>query len=275
MKRYALIGSDISRSLSPAIQQHYYNKLGIDADYRLLAISKLNAQTVATLREQNLDGFNVTMPFKVDIIPYLDQLSEAASKINSVNTVICKDGKWIGHNTDYLGFSQTLSNANIELENKTVLLLGSGGSARAIVYALIQAGVKSILIYSRNRATTIELMAEIQQQFDFKDVISVFDTYGLLADLVVNATPLGGSLYPDSTSIDLAKVKCSHFIDINYYPPMTVSMQQAKELGINYRGGLDMLTSQSLHSLILWQELELNQAKIDFLLQGASDAAQA
>ncbi len=272
MKKYALIGSNIQHSLSPTMHKYYYDLLNISADYELIDIKNgLNAEKISELEQMGLDGFNVTMPFKTAIIPYLDKLSDASAKIGSVNTIICKDGHWIGDNTDYLGFKTALAIDNVDLNGKTILLLGAGGAARAVVHALIEIGVKSILIYARSREKTNQLMLEVRRQYQFKQVMSVYDTHGLVVDCVINATPLGNMNFVNDLSVDLKEMQLSDYIDLNYLPEETLTMASARSLSLNAFGGVTMLAAQAFYSLQAWQDLTFSQADSMRIIAGASD----
>ncbi len=276
MKKYALIGGNIASSLSPVIQNYYYQQLHIDAEYQLLNLdSKLSFNKIAEIKKRDLDGFNVTSPFKVDIIKYLNGLSPIAEKIKSVNTVICQDGRWMGDNTDYIGLQKSIEIAGLDLKGKTALLLGAGGAARTIVYSLIEAGVKSILVYARDRLKTNKFVLGIRRDFAFDNIMSVYDTYGLVSDLVINATPLGSNVCPNITCVNLAEMHLEYFLDLNYSLDSTINVKQAKALGIEASDGIVMLATQSLASLQLWLELRFTPDEFNTLIKGAIRECQA
>ncbi len=266
MKHYGLVGRDIDYSLSPCIHNLYYDMFDIEATYDIFDVQGDLADTLATLKEKNIHGFNVTTPFKTEILPFLDELSHPAQRMQSVNTVINKGGRWIGDNTDSLGFKKAMVLNQIEVKNKTALIVGAGGAARAVIHALIDMGIKTVLIYSRTRKKTNALMIEIKQSYEFDNVMSVYDTHGTVIDIIVNTTPLGGLHYPDDLSIDLNYVVAKHFIDLNYTPAETATMKLAKSLGIQALGGFDMLVAQGVYANMLWHEMHVdNAAFTDFI----------
>lgn len=147
--KLGLIGEKLGHSLSPEIHQKIFEKLGICGTYNPLPIARMNLKdTVETLLE-SMDGFNVTIPYKTDIMPFLDEISPEARTIGAVNTVAVHDGKRYGYNTDYDGFARTLDKIAADVKGEKVLVMGHGGASRAVVQCLHDRGAGAILIVSR------------------------------------------------------------------------------------------------------------------------------
>lgn len=237
MRRFGLVGRNISYSFSPGYFSEKFRLLGIDADYRLYDLPDLSTLK-ALVTEEHLDGFNVTIPFKEEILPYLDGLSDEARAIGAVNTVAVRDGKLIGHNTDWIGFRDSLLPL-LQPHHRKALILGTGGASKAIVYALTSLGIASefvsrdkALAYDRVNAT---VMAESQ--------------------LVINCTPLG--TYPDVDAFP--PLPYEHFsvdhiaYDLVYNPSLTQFLKRAAQHGAATKNGLDMLRGQAEAAWEIWQ----------------------
>ena len=230
MKHYGLIGKHLGHSWSAAYFARKFAEEGIDADYRLIELNALWEGIPA-----DLDGYNVTIPYKQAIIPYLDGLDAIATEIGAVNVV----RKGIGYNTDWLGVVESLRDkvGAIEQAGKSkALILGRGGAAKAVQYALKVMGVESEMIGAHGK-----IEADISQ-------------YGL----IVNATPLG--MYPEVDTypdIDYQSVSPQHVLfDCVYNPVETVFMRRGKAQGAQVIGGLTMLQTQAEASWRIWEKVE-------------------
>ena len=152
MKEYLVIGNPITHSLSPELHNYWIRENGINGIYDK---KKLNENDLKEfflkIRNKEINGANITVPFKRDVIPYLDQLSFESEKTQSVNTVYLKNDKIIGHNTDIDGFELAIRDANYDVEGKKILILGAGGVAPSIIFALYKMGVLSITISNRTK----------------------------------------------------------------------------------------------------------------------------
>lgn len=201
-QRFAVVGNPALHSKSPQIFNAAFKKIGVEACYtRILARSTNEA--VSLFKDLNLSGFNVTAPFKEEIIPLLDEIDPIAEKIGSVNTVVCKNGKLIGHNTDYLGVINSLP----DLKNKKALLLGAGGAAKAACFGLVKEGAE-VTVINRTYKKAVQLakqygcvakpIEEIQQQLE-------------IADIIVNTLPAGVKIIENQSFI-----KQFVFLDANY-----------------------------------------------------------
>jgi len=152
MKKYLVIGNPIEHSLSPKLHNYWFEKNNIDANYDRKKIDKSEIQEVINeIKDNKLDGINVTVPFKSDVIPFLDTLSEESKITQSVNTIYIHDKKLVGHNTDIKGFELSLKDSQFNLNNKSIFILGAGGVVPSIIYALEKLGVSKISVSIEQR----------------------------------------------------------------------------------------------------------------------------
>lgn len=236
-KSYGLIGCPLGHSFSPQI--HGY--LG-DYDYNLNEIQKDELSDFAAKRP--LDGFNVTIPYKVDIMQYLDEISDIAKRIGAVNTVAKRaDGTLFGDNTDYYGLKELIEYNKIEISGENVLILGTGGAAQMAVTLMEDMGAKEILIASRTPK-------EGARNIGYSDIKSHPEI-----NVVINATPVG--MYPnvDNSPISLEDVpNCRGIIDIVANPVRSKLVLEALDKGIKAAGGLRMLVAQAIKAYEIFKE---------------------
>ncbi len=219
---YFLIGKTLSHTLSPQIHKLF------GRDYGVKEIADEN-ELSAFFAQRNFKGINVTIPYKSAIIKYLDEIDETAKNIGAVNTVINKNGKLFGYNSDVLGLSGNLKYAHIDLYGKNVLILGSGGTSKTASYLAKIRGAKNINIVSRNGA------------INYKNAYDFCET-----EVIVNTTPVG--MYPDcyKSLINIEKFeKLESYFDVIYNPFNTLSVLKAKSLGLNAANGFFMLVEQA------------------------------
>ena len=217
-----LLGRKLGHSYSPQIH-------GLLGDYSYELFEKEPEQLASFLREGDFTGINVTIPYKKDVIPYLDALSPAARKIGSVNTIVRRaDGSLFGHNSDYFGFVSLVKHSGIAVEGKKVLVLGSGGTSNMVVTALRDLGAAPVVISrsGENNYGNLHLHSD--------------------ASVIVNATPVG--MYPNTgvSPIDLNRFpKLDGVLDVIYNPAKTQLLLDAEKLGIPHENGLWMLVAQA------------------------------
>lgn len=240
MKHYGLLGQHLSHSYSKIIHEYIFNCLNIDADYSLIEceIEQLNYY-IDELKKGNYDGFNVTIPYKKEIIKYLDILDDKALKIGSVNTIYIKDNKVIGSNTDYDGFLETIKINNIDVLNKECYILGTGGASLAINSVLKDLGGNCHFV-SRNPKLNQVGYNELENN---------------KIDILVNTTPIG--MYPNINEcmIDEKLLKNINIvIDIIFNPKKTKLLEYANS-SIN---GITMLIYQAIKAEEIWQKSKIN-----------------
>ena len=272
MKRVFLLGYPVGHSISPAMQNAALRNLGIDWQYELLATppDKLS-ETVARLRSDDCSGANVTIPHKQAVMECMDEVSERARKIGAVNTIIKRDGKLLGDNTDAYGVLQSLVEEHVLLRDKHVAVLGAGGAARGTVFALGEAGVSSITILNRTQSRADVLADFVRQQFPNVVVktnnIKAIDT----ADIIINTTSVGMAPNVDASPMpsDVAFPSSAIAFDLVYRPLETKFLRDAKNVGAKTVGGLGMLVHQGALSLHLWTGCD---APVQVMWDAARDA---
>ncbi|MBQ8774883.1 MAG: shikimate dehydrogenase [Alistipes sp.] len=240
MRHLGLIGRKLGHSFSAKFFNGKFKAEQIDADYNLFEIESIDMLPLL-VKEHMLEGFNVTIPYKESVIPYLDELSEEAKTIGAVNCVVIRDGKMVGHNTDITGIEASLHWLDIAPEAK-VLILGTGGASKAVQYVLRKYGI-SFTVVSRDEqkgnTTYSKLTAE--------DIAE--------HKIVINTTPLGMSPGVDSApEIDYSAIDAEHKVfDLVYNPAETLFLKRCKEQGAATMGGIMMLQTQAIASWHLWK----------------------
>ena len=254
----AVIGAPIGHSLSPIIQNAALHAAGLDYVYTALPVrADALASAVRGLRDAGIAGFNVTIPFKTEIIPLLDALSEDARRIHAVNTVVIEDGRMVGHNTDVAGFLAGFAERGIALTGKKAVLIGAGGAARAALWGLLRSGVSSIVIGVRNAAKGTALAADFAADGDVR-AVSFDDTAWIAAcsdaDIVVQTTPLGMTPHTEEMPpVDAAVINPSAVVyDLIYTPAETRFLREARARGCETINGETMLVAQGAEAFSLW-----------------------
>lgn len=260
---YGLLGEKLGHSLSPTIHSLIFRQLHIEAYYHLFEVKGDELKNVVLgLKALGAGGVNVTIPYKVPIMDFLDSISREAKEIGSINTIVFKDDKSLGYNTDYFGFGRMLDKNNINVKNRKVVVLGSGGSAKGVLQYLLDNGTKSIIIASRD---TYKLKdSDYYKRFD---LIS-YDKLGTLKDLdiIVNCTPSG--MYPkvDACPVDENILsKFSSAVDLIYNPKETLFLKYAKKSGLKAVNGLYMLVAQAVAAEELWNDVKISRDQIDHI----------
>ena len=246
--RYGLIGHNISYSKSPRFHLYMAKKLGMDMTYELLDVEADEIKNlIDDMREGLYQGFNITIPYKQTVIQYLDILTSKATKIGAVNTIYYRDGKVVGDNTDYDGFVGSLKMHQIDVKEKQVYILGTGGAAKAVYVALKDLGAY-VTVVSRNKRNKHPFFGTV---IDYKDIKPSH------VDIYVQATPVG--TYPDVSASVLTKqeVQGKIVIDLVYKPLVTQIMKDSK-LGIS---GISMLIIQALKSEEIWFDMKIELTK--------------
>lgn len=252
---YCIIGDPINHSLSPALHNAAFNSLGLDHSYIAFRVPKDElADAIISLRSINIAGFNVTMPHKAEIIKFLDTLDSTVERARAVNTVYNNNGKFEAFNTDIIGFITPLHNRNVNFNGMTVLLLGAGGTAQAVVAALAEEkGISKIYISSRNKVKR-ENLAEVATRIGLECVTlgeTEIHEFSPLSDMIINATPvgMGGEASPVSSK---HISKDSIVYDIVYRPLNTHLISNAKKANAQVVYGYEMLLEQAVAAFKIW-----------------------
>lgn len=263
MKYGGLIGYPVAHSLSPRMQEAGFAALGIEARYELweTSLSDLSAR-VQSLRSSQMFGANVTIPHKEAVLPLLDECDAQAARIGAVNTIVNRQGRLIGYNTDAPGFLRALQEqapSPLRLPGKQTVILGSGGAARGAAVALQDGQVASLTILGRTEAHVEALLADLREHQGVSKLQgALFNTtaaaaYLSQADILVNTTSVG--LNPDDKAllIDVALLPTSALVmDMIFNPPRTPLLSAAEERGCAVLNGLPMLLYQGTLALELW-----------------------
>ena len=250
MKKYFVIGNPIDHSLSPKLHNYWLKENKIDAIYDKKKIDEKDLETIILdVKEKNIKGINVTVPFKKAVIPYLDKLSSEAKQTQSVNTIILSDDKLVGHNTDIFGFTKAIEDLYFNIEDKKILILGAGGVVPSIIFALKKMNVSEITISNRTRQKADDL----KSQFEFLNVVD----WGNLPnfDVIINATSLG--LNNETINLNFSDIGNNKlFYDVIYNPSETNFLKEGKKLGNRSENGKLMFIYQALEAFKLWHGLE-------------------
>lgn len=240
---YGLLGEHLGHSYSPEIHKY----LG-GYDYGLFEVKKEDLK--AFLEEDQLKGLNVTMPHKINVLPYMDGLSYEAKKIGAVNTIKFKNGRLYGYNTDYYGVKKMILRKNIQIKNKKVLVLGTGATSQTVTAVLEDFKAKTIDYVSRKGPIDYENM---------------YDLEGI--EVIVNTTPVG--MYPDNgrSLVDLARFKSLEaVVDVIYNPFETRLVFDAKKMGLKASGGLAMLVYQAKKTVEIFLDSKISDRECEKLI---------
>ena len=270
----AVVANPIKHSISPFIHNSAFEATNTNGVYLAWEVDATElAETVANIRRYQMYGINLSMPYKEQVIAYLDQLSEEACLIGAVNTVVNREGTLIGYNTDGKGFFKSLP--SFKISKKRLVLLGAGGAAKAILAQAILDGVSQISVFVRSSSMekTRPYLEKIQNATGFRvDLFALEDVQNLQdsitqADLLVNATSVGmdGSSQPIPTSIVLPEKLL--VADVIYQPFETPFLKWAKEQGNEAINGLGMLLYQAAEAFEFWTGKEMPTDQIWELLK--------
>ena len=279
--RAGIFGYPLGHSISPAFQQAAFDHQGIDAIYEAWETppEKLG-HAVASLRSGDFMGANVTVPHKQAVQQHLDTIEPLAASIGAVNTIVRDDSQLVGHNTDAYGFSQSLKReAKFEPTRKRVVLIGSGGAARAAAYGLAQEGIASLVIANRTLGSAVMLAEEMSNQMTDVRASSLesesLESHCAAADLIVNTTSIGmlhGPAEGRSPILEEFIPGGCLVYDIVYNPEVTPLLKAARRAGAQTLGGLPMLVYQGAAAFELWTG---QPAPIEIMFTAAQKALES
>jgi len=252
--KIALLGYPLSHSLSPAMHTAALAHVGLrDWQYEALPVeaSRL-AEAVERIRGEEFAGANVTVPHKEAILPFLDGLTPVAQAIGAVNTLVKRDGRLLGHNTDAAGLLADLQRLGVDLERRRVCLIGAGGVARAAVAACAGAGAQ-VRVVARRREQAVAL-EQVNRVEVFSWTRLGFRQASDHCAVVINCTPLGMAPHVDETAWmeDVSPPPYAFFYDMIYNPPETRFVREARQAGLSAATGLGMLVEQGALAFELW-----------------------
>ena len=257
-KSFAVIGDPINHSLSPNIHSAAFRELNLDSSYIGYRIPKGELESgIEGLKKIKINGFNVTIPHKIEMMKYLDKMDETCSIVGAVNTVENKDGVLKGYNTDMDGFLEPLKKRNVTIEGKKILVVGAGGAARAIVAGIAKEKAKNVDIANRtlqNAKNLSEFATKIGLNTNAKKIEEIDENIESY-DVIVNSTSIG--LKNESSPISFEKVNQKTIVyDIVYAPMNTDFIKKAKERNLEVIYGYEMLLGQATRAFEIWHGMK-------------------
>jgi len=250
MKKYLVIGNPIEHSLSPRLHNYWIKKNNIEAVYDKKQINESDIKFVIDeIKNEKINGINVTVPFKKSVLKFIDELSPEANDSKSVNTIYFQNGKIIGHNTDISGFELGIKYSKYDVKNKIVFILGAGGVVSSIIIALKKMGAAKIIISNRTKTKAEDL----KKFFNELEIIDWGKTPNF--DMIINATSIG---LKNEESINLDYSSVGHnkfFYDLIYNPKETIFLKRAKLFGNKAENGKMMFIYQAHQSFTIWHKL--------------------
>ena len=263
-----VIGKPIKHSLSPLIHNYWINKYELGLEYKKMEVERESLPSlIENVRDKKITGLNITLPYKKDIISYIDEVSYSAKDIGAINTVFLRGNKVYGENTDGIGFTRALEKkTKFNFSDKSIYIIGAGGAAYGIISELIKKKVEKIYITNRTKQKTIQLVnffktknKKINLEFvEWKDLVPNSDV-----DLIINTTSFGMK-DNECLKIDINNLKDTLiFVDIIYNPKETELLKLFKKEGFVCMNGLSMLIEQAAVSFELWFNISLNNKDIE------------
>jgi shikimate dehydrogenase len=245
LKVYALFGNPVAQSLSPLMHNAALKTMGVSGIYVPFRVQNLPL-AVQGLRGLDIEGVSVTIPFKTEIMDYLNDVDDEALRIGAVNTIVNREGRLTGHNTDWRGLIRSMKE-QMEIKGKTVVILGAGGTARAALYGVVKEGGHPVIV-NRTRGKARMLAQDWECPYE-----SLKNAGNIRADILINTTPLG--MFPGEGESPLAGHVLKNFswvVDVIYNPLKTKLLKDAEQAGCRTLAGLDMFVHQGAEQLRLW-----------------------
>ena len=262
MKKYLVIGNPIEHSLSPKLHNYWLKENNIDAVYDKKKLDENELKNIISeVKEEKINGINVTVPFKKAVIPFLDKLSPEAENTQSVNTIYLNNGKIIGHNTDIAGFELSIKKIKYDVTGKKVLILGAGGVVSSIISALYKMKAFEVAISNRTKEKA-ENLKNLFKNLVIVDWGNIYDF-----DMIINATSVGLNR-DDLIDLDFSKIGNNKFFyDLIYNPNETNFLKTGKELGNRTENGKMMFIYQAHQAFTVWHKLmpEINDEVINII----------
>jgi|TARA_B100001964_G_C14127707_1_gene551332 shikimate dehydrogenase len=249
MKKYLVIGNPIEHSLSPKLHNYWIKKNNIKAVFEKKQLNENDIKNIIyEVKNETINGINVTLPFKKSVIPFVDRLSPEAIKTQSVNTIYKENNKVVGHNTDIGGFELAIKNINYDIKNKKIFILGAGGVVPSIILALKKMKASKIILSNRTKKKAESL----KNFFSYLEIVD----WGKIPDfnMIINATSVGLKK-GDDLKLDYADIGPNKlFYDVIYNPNQTKFLSMAKEFGNKIENGKMMFIYQAHQSFTIWHK---------------------
>lgn len=251
---FGILGKALPHTLSPELHAALFKQQGLQASYSVLERSEEEVKDIFREMEENeITGINVTIPYKETLYHMVDVLDSHAREIGAVNTILLKDGITYGYNTDYLGAASMFQKAGVSLKGKKIVILGSGGASKALIYAMYLEGASQIVVAARNEDAK-QLLKKRFPYIQTRPLTQIPD-----GDLIVNTTPVG--MYPKTDVSPVGSDVLSRFsvaADIVYNPLFTKFLRLARGQGLQTVTGLMMLVDQAIASEEIWLDKSLD-----------------
>jgi len=258
MRFYGLFGNPLGHSISQQIHKKIYEQANLHAAYKNFEIEENELKAaLEAMKLLDIQGSNITIPYKKKFIPFLDEISPLAERLQSVNTIKNNGGVFEGYNTDYDGIDLTFKNESWSVKGEKAFILGSGGASKAAAHYLRDQGAKSVSIVSRTPDKT-------NTEWDF---ISYEELAQQPGHILVNSTPVG--MHPNTDASPVGKDIIQHFdilFDLTYNPAETLFLHYGNELGKETANGLDMLVGQAIRSVEIWEDKKLDEQTVQDIL---------
>lgn len=273
MKKLCVIGWPVSHSKSPLLHNAMLREAGLPYEYGCQPVQPGHLEEFLSFaKAENYAGFNATMPFKEELLPYLDELDPLAEKLGAVNTVCIQSGKLYGYNTDCPGYIASLERAGFEVKGKRVLLLGSGGAAKAVALGLCEGGAERVFVANRTpeKAETLARLApHVLTPCSWN--AGSLSAAAEKADLLVNATSLGMAGQGQFQDFSFLTALPDHawVSDLIYHPAQTELLKQASLLGHTTLNGLPLLIHQAILALEHFTATPLDQERMVEVIEHA------
>ena len=250
MKKFLVIGNPIEHSLSPKLHNYWLKESNIDAIYDKKKLDEKDLESIISeVKEEKINGINVTVPFKKAVIPFLDELSPEAKDTQSVNTIYFQNGITIGHNTDIAGFELAIKHAKYDISGKKVFILGAGGVVPSIIYSLKKMKASKIILSNRTK----EKAENLKNLFEGLEIVDWGETIDF--DMIINATSIGLK-NEDGLNFDYsANGPNKFYYDVIYNPRETIFLKRAKLFGNRAENGKMMFIYQAHQAFTIWNKL--------------------
>ena len=250
MKKYFVIGNPIEHSLSPQLHNYWLEQNNIKAVYKKIKLEESEIENfILKIKNQEINGCNVTVPFKKIVIPFLDKLSSEAERTQSVNTICFDNGDLVGYNTDIGGFQKAINSLNYKVKDKKILILGAGGVVPSIIFALNKMEASKITVSNR----TYKKAENLKSQFNNINIANWGEVPDF--DMIINATSIG--LNNESINLNTSNIGDGKlFYDVIYNPRETNFLKEGKKLGNQIENGKLMFIYQAFEAFKLWHHIE-------------------
>jgi shikimate dehydrogenase len=256
---YGLIGEKLGHSISPLIHQLIFEYCKLDGNYSLFELKR--EQIGSFVRSTDLKGFNITIPYKIEIMKYLDFVAEEAKAIGAVNTVDIKDNAFYGYNTDYYGIDMTFKKNNVNLPGASAIILGSGGASAAVLQYLKDNKCTDITFVVRDKSKVLQTVSAEYNVITYNQLYTVEKK-----EILINCTPSGMSPNTNDCPVPSDFVEGFSFVfDLIYNPIKTKLLDYAEENNINNSNGLLMLIGQAVHAQAIWNNILITDDLLEIL----------